>query len=596
MAGYRDTWSRSLPGESEINPTSPYCDPGTGCGQEIDQFNQIPRDMQSKPNFQALYGSSNTYGTSYSHLQNCSFSPDSRYDLQKEHPGRSKDEKTRGIPDFVFKGDAEDARMWRDRVTMGPYIPPCDDPSIGQIKSESTRHIKEMMMAMWNQKGCHDKDKSPDRAKFTRGGPKCAATVDVEATCTLIFEALIFRCERGYRGPEKDNLALKPSEGREDDQTGDCRQRLDNVIHALSTSKCICRDTLYSDEYIMRLVNAPLSCRAQKDDHKRNNELKEKAHIERRETQAKALKNRPSSKTVAPTARDERKPANTRTRRSYRARRAQSAVEELSSVRNEHSHYQIPDAHSPPAKFEYDEVSGIYEYHHGSTIHLNSPPFNGPTLPAASSRSYFVGNAGSASPALDTSHPKVPLHGAGDASSAFNTPLLQPFSENMGVTDSPYQTNDDPFANTATPDLDYSAYSVQDDNFSPNVEQHLPYNQYHSTLDDTPFPFPDSSDQALLSRLMEYATPQAHDTWTDFDLQSQVLGATEADPIWLIREPLGQGLETNNLQSDYISEEPVPQNLVAQEVIEPWRLTKRPREDSVFSDWSGAKRQRLSRE
>jgi hypothetical protein len=111
--------------------------------------------------------------------------------------------------------------------------------------------------------------------KMYQHGSKTALTgYEVEATCRVLFDTVIDRCYFGFRGPTKDNLALKPSEGHTDDRDGNCLKRIENVTAALRFSRCICRDVMYEDHNCIKLANAPLSYLGQKKKAKNKQDIK----------------------------------------------------------------------------------------------------------------------------------------------------------------------------------------------------------------------------------------------------------------------------------------------------------------------------------
>lgn len=135
-----------------------------------------------------------------------------------------------------------------------------------------------MVNAVWNQDDCHDHPDSHERKLFTHKSRSIAHPAVIEAACRDIFDALLFRCEHGYKGAEKDNDALRPSQGNEVDHDGDCATRIDLVIKCLRESKCACRDILNEPLKILRLVNAPKAYHASKDVNKRNSKVKKQAY------------------------------------------------------------------------------------------------------------------------------------------------------------------------------------------------------------------------------------------------------------------------------------------------------------------------------
>ncbi|KAF2659128.1 hypothetical protein K491DRAFT_712904 [Lophiostoma macrostomum CBS 122681] len=163
---------------------------------------------------------------------------------------------------------------WRNRVTVGPTVNPQCDPTIQVVEANSGFFLRQIVLAMFNQIKTHDQKQSAQSKQFLQGGIDVVSNPDIEATAHEIFYQLMDRCKNGFRGHGLNNDAAKPIAGLEADRDGSCQERVQNVIDALATSKCVCRDVYTETNKIKLLVNAPIAYRKSKSRNEKNNGAK----------------------------------------------------------------------------------------------------------------------------------------------------------------------------------------------------------------------------------------------------------------------------------------------------------------------------------
>jgi hypothetical protein len=179
-----------------------------------------------------------------------------------------------GVPELAFSEDQDSAHAYRRRATKPPAIDSASDDTIKPTYQHLELWVSTMVQAMFNLDGTLESPTHPSYKMFRHGSKTALTGYEVEATCRVLFDIVIDRCYFGFRGPTKDNLALKPSEGHTDDRDGNCLKRIENVTAALRFSKCICRDVMYEDYNCIKLANAPLSYLGQKKKAKTRQDIK----------------------------------------------------------------------------------------------------------------------------------------------------------------------------------------------------------------------------------------------------------------------------------------------------------------------------------
>ncbi|KAF3033312.1 hypothetical protein E8E12_002221 [Didymella heteroderae] len=118
---------------------------------------------------------------------------------------------------------------------------------------------------------------------FTLGHEKMAPPHEFEAMCRVLFQAIITRCERGYRGlPRAERLSKNRHTRRRGtipswkvDLNCDCKTRIENAISSMREWKSICKVILVSDSQIEKFANAPLSTATDKKTYQGNNGTKD---------------------------------------------------------------------------------------------------------------------------------------------------------------------------------------------------------------------------------------------------------------------------------------------------------------------------------
>lgn len=186
--------------------------------------------------------------------------------------------KSDGAPaHFAWVGDANGAFAHRHRVTEPPQLAPAQDPTIVKVRARRELYIGELVQAVFNMDGIKDNPTFNGLPMFTHGHKSEVSGYDVEAAARLLFDAVLARCETGYRGPVKGNRLLG---GRKDvqvaDRDGGCAARIANIITALHDWKSVCRDIVLSDSKIYHLANAPASVAFDKKTQWHNNNTKKK--------------------------------------------------------------------------------------------------------------------------------------------------------------------------------------------------------------------------------------------------------------------------------------------------------------------------------
>ena len=179
------------------------------------------------------------------------------------------------VPQLVIPhSEAHD--YWR-RPRKAPQVDPASDPSIAQVLAHREHYIALMVSAMYDQSDAQDYPNSTDCKLFTYNGPGAISPYDVEATCRALFDATIDRCRYGFRGwPLKhDDTVTKPRKlAAEQDQTGNCVTRIENVISCLRNWKTACRDVLFDETKLWGMANHPKTAHNLKVESKRSTDGK----------------------------------------------------------------------------------------------------------------------------------------------------------------------------------------------------------------------------------------------------------------------------------------------------------------------------------
>ncbi|KAL1597979.1 hypothetical protein SLS60_008467 [Paraconiothyrium brasiliense] len=161
------------------------------------------------------------------------------------------------------------------RVTHTPHVDPDQDPTIAQVEAAREDYIVRLMDAMLNLTDIHDKlDKNgtyPTRVQMFEpaGNTKHGWYVGedlVESRCHVLFEVIIDRCRRGFRGQVKEDLArnmklkygfVKDYPVPTADMTGNCQSRIEMVITVLHYWKTVCAEAINDIEHMFALANHP---------------------------------------------------------------------------------------------------------------------------------------------------------------------------------------------------------------------------------------------------------------------------------------------------------------------------------------------------
>lgn len=151
---------------------------------------------------------------------------------------------------------------YRHKVRQPPHIPPSTDLTITLVSQHSEFWVAQISQALINTNSIKDRQTSHAARLFS---PSTCDPFLIESTARAILIALLDRCIYGFRALSAFNKALGKGKECESDRKVNCRERLENVITALTWNKRICKDVLWEDWKIRLLVNHPLSYDREKD-------------------------------------------------------------------------------------------------------------------------------------------------------------------------------------------------------------------------------------------------------------------------------------------------------------------------------------------
>ncbi|KAJ4352467.1 uncharacterized protein N0V89_007815 [Didymosphaeria variabile] len=169
----------------------------------------------------------------------------------------------------------EQAFMNMFRVTHTPHVDPVQDPTIAQVEAAREDYIVRLMDAMHNLTNIYDK---LNKEGTYTNRVQMFHPVDnaehgwyvgqdfVESRCHVLFEVIIDRCRKGFRGQAKQDLArkTKPRNGFVKDVTvpspdmkANCKARIEAIIVVLHYWKTACAEATNDIDHMFALANHP---------------------------------------------------------------------------------------------------------------------------------------------------------------------------------------------------------------------------------------------------------------------------------------------------------------------------------------------------
>ncbi|KAH8728562.1 hypothetical protein GQ44DRAFT_724035 [Phaeosphaeriaceae sp. PMI808] len=199
---------------------------------------------------------------------------------------------------LLFTNDFAAVDMYRRRFKSSPTLDPTTDDTIPVVIANKENHVADMIQAVYDTTNCQDNPNYEGIEYSTRGHPNSYQPKEVEATCWTLFQAVIERCQSGFRG-HNDHNRLAPSrrgklakQVQNEDVLGSCQQRIRNVILALREWKSVCVEVVTSDDKVLNLANSPATHRRDKLTQKIANRRKAETNVQRKKDakDAKAMK------------------------------------------------------------------------------------------------------------------------------------------------------------------------------------------------------------------------------------------------------------------------------------------------------------------
>lgn len=241
------------------------------------------------------------------------------------------------VTDDRLTMSTQHAFMHMCRVTYEPHITPEQDPTIDQVEAARGDYIVRLMDAMHNQDRILDKRHEKEAymfrvLMFNKESPRYVGKETVESRCHVLFEVVLDRCRRGYRGDIQDDFAHYAKFGSgggfrgapliSTDATMDCKTRIQTIIEVLRLRKSACYEITKTFSSMFPLANHPHAILDKKKqygkdaDSKKNTLTKLKEGIEERKQpfQGTGLHTRlgPSNSTPTPLAPNFAHPTQTR--------------------------------------------------------------------------------------------------------------------------------------------------------------------------------------------------------------------------------------------------------------------------------------------
>lgn len=129
--------------------------------------------------------------------------------LQAESDGNGDNyvRDSEGLPVGLVFANAAAARQHRHRVIQQPRWSLHDDETIATVEKHRDIWVARLVQAVFNLDNINDNENSRDLPRFTFGTEAAEFGVNVEASCALLFEAIILECTEGFRGPVRDTKA-----------------------------------------------------------------------------------------------------------------------------------------------------------------------------------------------------------------------------------------------------------------------------------------------------------------------------------------------------------------------------------------------------
>jgi hypothetical protein len=164
---------------------------------------------------------------------------------------------------LVFVNNPQAAHDHRHFPDFQPGIDPVRDPTIAQVEMHTEPNVAALMQAFYDISNHKDLDTFTQARFCDRTDKDAFPSRDVEAACRILHQKLVERCRYGYSGFPSKNRLDKSQSGeskkavQQDDRSGNCKVRFDNVLSALRDWKSICVEIMYSDTFITNFVNAP---------------------------------------------------------------------------------------------------------------------------------------------------------------------------------------------------------------------------------------------------------------------------------------------------------------------------------------------------